>query len=614
MSLYQKFRPASFADMTGQTHVSKTLQNAIKLDLISHAYLFCGPRGTGKTTSARILSKALNCLEFDNEKLEPCNKCSACSGINSNSILDVIEIDAASNRGIDEIRLLKENVGFAPTQVKNKVYIIDEVHMLTNEAFNALLKTLEEPPENVYFILATTEAHKIPETIVSRCQKFNFERLSVKDIVSRLEFICGQEKIEFDVDGLTQIAEVSRGGMRDSISLLDQVQVGNKVTIEAVRATLGKSDAQTVNKMLSFILEKNHTQTLNLIDDVYQSGNCLVEFSQDLLDALREHMHQMLESNPDQAVLASEIIALFYDLKQKFNDSGLIKQTLEVFVIQAIGVLSGVGFVDVGAPQAPKTNAAAQSAPATAAGVAPAAPAPADPALRKDIDTLKDQIRNLQTILDTQTNLINQQAKQIREQNDKISSLGKPSPLDKMTPMLDSALKMLEQETKENEDSKPIKIYADSFELDEVTKVFSNCQKHIKSSALKRALNQAKLEKVDEQTIGLVFTSQFLISTVDKAEFIDELEQALAKEYKLLKFKPMLGATNEPRAHAGGIPKAKNHDPFALDPAEEALRKKAQSSAEDNAPEQDSGPVMEYHGPDLDSQEDLADFFEGEIM
>ena len=611
MSLYQKFRPASFADMTGQTHVSKTLQNAIKLDLISHAYLFCGPRGTGKTTSARILSKALNCLEFDNEKLEPCNKCSACTGINSNSILDVVEIDAASNRGIDEIRLLKENVGFAPTQVKNKVYIIDEVHMLTNEAFNALLKTLEEPPENVYFILATTEAHKIPETIVSRCQKFNFERLSVKDIVSRLEFICEQEKIEFDVDGLTQIAEVSRGGMRDSISLLDQVQVGNKVTIEAVRATLGKSDAQTVNKMLSFILEKNHTQTLNLIDEVYQSGSCLVEFSQDLLDALREHMHQILESNPAQAVMASEIIALFYDLKQKFNDSGLIKQTLEVFVIQAIGVLSGVGVVD-GAPQAPTKNAAAQSAPAINSGVAPAAPA--DPALRKDIDSLKDQIRNLQTTLDTQTNLINQQAKQIREQNDKISSLGKPSPLDKMTPMLDSALKMLEQETKENEDSKPIKIYADSFELDEVIKVFSNCQKHIKSSALKRALNQAKLEKVDEQTIGLVFTSQFLISTVDKAEFIDELEQALAKEYKLLKFKPMLGATNEPRAHAGGIPKAKNHDPFALDPAEEALRKKAQSSAEDNGPEQDSGPVMEYHGPDLDSQEDLADFFEGEIM
>jgi len=596
MSLYQKYRPQTFGDITGQKHISETLQNALKLDLLSHAYLFCGPRGTGKTTSARILSKALNCLDFDKESFEPCNKCSACEGINNTSILDVIEIDAASNRGIDEIRLLKENVGFAPTQVKNKVYIIDEVHMLTNEAFNALLKTLEEPPSNVYFILATTEAHKIPETIVSRCQKFNFERLSIADIVSRLDYICQQEKIKFDQDGLMQIAKVARGGMRDSISLLDQVQVLGEVNQSSVREILGKSDSHTVTKMRDMILSSQIQEALTVLDEIYMSGSCLSEFAQDLILEIREQMYEELDKNAGLASKLSQVISLFYELKQKFHDSGLMRQTLEVFIIQSQNVFAG-------ATSAPSNSAsqAPASTPAHATTSAPAMSAPAQNAnnkqLEKDIAGLKDQIRSLQTLVDTQKNLIQSQTQKLNDVTTKIEAIAQSTPLDKMTPMLDSALKMLEKENLENEDAKPVKIYADDFDLAELKKVFEACKKNINSSALKRALNQAKLEKSDAQTLALMFTSQFLIKTVDKAEFIDELEQAIAKEFKLIKVKPMLsGAVPAEREHAGVTKKTSaSNDPFALDPQEQALREQANAAS-------------------MDSEEDLADFFEGEVM
>ena len=205
MSLYQKYRPQEFDSLAGQEHVKKTLQQALRKNVVSHAYLFCGPRGTGKTTTARLIAKALNCPNFDAETAEPCNKCDICESISNSSLIDVIEIDAASNRGIDEIRELKETIRFAPTLVKNKVYIIDEVHMLTNEAFNALLKTIEEPPENVFFILATTESHKVPETIMSRCQRFDFKRINHQALVDRLEFICQTEGLDFEREALESV-------------------------------------------------------------------------------------------------------------------------------------------------------------------------------------------------------------------------------------------------------------------------------------------------------------------------------------------------------------------------------------------------------------------------
>ena len=229
MSLYLKYRPQNFSTLVGQEHAKKTIQSALKSQSLSHAYLFCGPRGTGKTSLARILAKGLNCTSPVAE-IEPCNQCEICQSINAGKLVDLIEIDAASNRGIDEIRELREKIVFSPSQAKTKVYIIDEVHMLTKEAFNALLKTLEEPPSHAYFVLATTEAHKIPETIVSRCQQFSFSRIDVTDISRRLEEIAQNEGAKFEKNALDLIAKLSSGGLRDAIGLLEQMMTAGEVT------------------------------------------------------------------------------------------------------------------------------------------------------------------------------------------------------------------------------------------------------------------------------------------------------------------------------------------------------------------------------------------------
>ena len=237
MSLYRKYRPQTFAHLVGQDHVSQTLLSALRLGRVSHAYLFTGPRGTGKTSTARLVAKALNCL--DESSVEPCNACEICMEIADGRLIDIIEIDAASNRGIDEMRDLREKIHFAPTRAKLKVYIIDEVHMLTKEAFNALLKTLEEPPEHVYFVLATTEVHKIPETILSRCQRFDFQRIPVKVLVDRLSFIAQEEKIEVEEKALEMIAHHAEGGLRDAIGLLEQMAADGSLTVERVSTVLG---------------------------------------------------------------------------------------------------------------------------------------------------------------------------------------------------------------------------------------------------------------------------------------------------------------------------------------------------------------------------------------
>ncbi|GAH56868.1 unnamed protein product, partial [marine sediment metagenome] len=220
-SLYRKWRPQTFEDIIGQKHITQTLINAISLNRISHAYIFSGPRGVGKTTTARILAKSLNCVKGPTP--HPCNKCERCIRITDGYSMDVIEIDGASNRGIDDIRDLRNKVKFAPAEGKYKVYIIDEVHMLTTEAFNALLKTLEEPPSHVIFIFATTNPHKIPSTILSRCQWFNFRRISLEDIVAKLKMIVKDEKLKIEDDTLNIIARSSTGSMRDAESALDQI-------------------------------------------------------------------------------------------------------------------------------------------------------------------------------------------------------------------------------------------------------------------------------------------------------------------------------------------------------------------------------------------------------
>ena len=227
--LYRKWRPQVFTDVYGQEHITKTLMNAVDTGRVSHAYLFTGSRGTGKTTCAKILAKAVNCEHPVNGN--PCNECASCRGIDDGSVVDVVEIDAASNNGVDNIRDLREETNYMPSSVKYRVYIIDEVHMLSTGAFNALLKTLEEPPEHVKFILATTEVHKLPSTILSRCQRFDFKRISPEDISSRLKYVAKQENIDLTDEGAMLIARVSDGGMRDALSLLDRcASYGKKIT------------------------------------------------------------------------------------------------------------------------------------------------------------------------------------------------------------------------------------------------------------------------------------------------------------------------------------------------------------------------------------------------
>lgn len=272
--LYRKYRPQTLDKLVGQEHIKKTLSSAIELGKIAHAFLFTGPRGTGKTSTARILAKSLNCK--NGPTIHPCGECESCRDITNSVPIDVIEIDAASNRKVEDTQSILEKIQYVPVNGRYKIYIIDEVHMLTNHAFNALLKTLEEPPENVIFILATTEVHKVLDTIKSRCQRFDFRRITTEDIVKHLRYISDEEKINISDDALFTIAKNSAGGMRDSISLLDQLSllgVSKQVTSEDVNAILGRISFDILNKLSSKIIDAKPNEAIEILNDIYNSGN-----------------------------------------------------------------------------------------------------------------------------------------------------------------------------------------------------------------------------------------------------------------------------------------------------------------------------------------------------
>ena len=272
--LYRKYRPQTLETLVGQEHIKKTLTSAIELGKISHAYLFTGPRGTGKTSTARILAKSLNCINGPTTK--PCNECASCKDITNSIPIDVIEIDAASNRKVEDAQSILEKVQYVPVNGKYKIYIIDEVHMLTNHAFNALLKTLEEPPENVIFILATTEVHKVLDTIKSRCQRFDFRRITTDDIVKHLRYISDEEKINITDDALFAIAKNSAGGMRDSISLLDQLSIlgiSKEITVDDVNSVLGRISFDVLYKLSTEIIASQASKTIEILNNIYNSGN-----------------------------------------------------------------------------------------------------------------------------------------------------------------------------------------------------------------------------------------------------------------------------------------------------------------------------------------------------
>ena len=268
-ALYRKFRPQEFEDVRGQEHIVTTLKNQIQADRIGHAYLFCGTRGTGKTTIAKIFAKAANCERPVGGS--PCGECRSCLAIAAGSSMNVIEIDAASNNGVDNIREIREEVAYSPAQGKYKVYIIDEVHMLSIGAFNALLKTLEEPPAYVIFILATTEAHKIPITILSRCQRYDFKRISIDEISSRLAELMGKEQVEAEERAIRYIAKAADGSMRDALSLLDQCiafYLGQKLTYDRVLEVLGAVDTEVFSKMLRTVLRQDVPGAAALLEEL----------------------------------------------------------------------------------------------------------------------------------------------------------------------------------------------------------------------------------------------------------------------------------------------------------------------------------------------------------
>jgi DNA polymerase-3 subunit gamma/tau len=311
MALYLKYRPQSFADVVGQDHIVTTLEQAIGRERISHAYLFCGTRGTGKTSVARILAKTILLRGIDDDVLRK----QMTKGIEEGSLVDLVEIDAASNRRIDDIRDLIEKINFSPSVSHAKVYIIDEVHMLTKEAFNALLKTLEEPPDYAFFILATTEQHKVPDTIQSRCQRFLFRRVRDDDIVRRLQYIADQEHIKVDREALRTIARHALGSFRDGIALLDQLRSLEKITMADVTERIGKTSLNFMEEIVHALTDRDMSAITNIVHRIEESNVPADLIATDLLSLIRTHMHEAIERKEDPTSYMNMMESLLSSLK-----------------------------------------------------------------------------------------------------------------------------------------------------------------------------------------------------------------------------------------------------------------------------------------------------------
>jgi DNA polymerase-3 subunit gamma/tau len=323
-ALYRKWRPQKWDEVVSQEHVVTTLKNAVTSDRVAHAYLFAGPRGTGKTTAARLLAKAVNCLA-ENRAERPCNQCAHCTAVNENRFLDLIEIDAASNTSVEDVRNLRDKINFSPSQGKYKIYIIDEVHMLSTAAFNALLKTLEEPPPHAIFILATTEIHKIPATVLSRCQRHEFRRVPVGEITRQLEGICKSEGIVFDPDALTAIARQSAGGMRDAISLLDQLaSTGERVTIELTQSVLGTATGATVLGLVDAVQNADPAKGLESIHAALDAGADPRSLARQIVDYLRAVLLVQM-GNSSQVEAPAEVRARMKTHAEAFTSSQVLR-------------------------------------------------------------------------------------------------------------------------------------------------------------------------------------------------------------------------------------------------------------------------------------------------
>lgn len=332
-ALYRKYRPKNFDDFIDQDNVKRILVNSIKNNKISHAYLFAGPRGIGKTSMAKIFAKAVNCMEFEKHD-DVCDECENCLECNENSV-DIIEIDAASNNGVDQIRDLKNKISIVPSVLKYKVYIVDEVHMLTNSAFNALLKTLEEPPGYVIFILATTEFYEVPETIVSRCQCFNFSRISLNSLMKRLRFIADSEKIKVDDDTLREIAEFSNGGLRDAIGVLDKLNsfTNGNIKSEDFKAINNLVSNEDIKKLYTSIVDNNKKEVLSVLEKVNLDGYDFKNLIERLMVYIRDNLANNINDNKDINNIDIKLVSCLNDLLIE------LKQSLTPYIISQVRIL-----------------------------------------------------------------------------------------------------------------------------------------------------------------------------------------------------------------------------------------------------------------------------------
>jgi len=324
-SLYRRYRPTQFSEVVGQDHIISSLTNMLASDQIDHAFLFSGPRGTGKTSLARLLARSINCIG-KKKGVEPCGQCAICLEILNNQSVDIIEIDAASNRGIDEIRDLREKIAYAPTRSKYKVYIIDEVHMLTKEAFNALLKTLEEPPTHAIFILATTELHKVPETIISRCQRYQFHRASTEKLVSVLQNVAKQEKISLDAEAAALLAERADGSFRDALTMLGNVQSSGALDSQSLRALIGLPPAETLSSVLTFIHSQLTIPLAQLLNQFIADGGDLSVLVRTLANTCRQKIFTAPEATDlnQSAELLEKLLVLLVKARHSIDATSLL--------------------------------------------------------------------------------------------------------------------------------------------------------------------------------------------------------------------------------------------------------------------------------------------------
>ena len=540
-ALYRKFRPTTFNEMVGQEHITRTLKNQINAGRVGHAYLFNGGRGTGKTSAAKILARAINCL--NPQEGEPCNECEICREAINGSLTDIVEMDAASNNSVDDVRQIREEVNFLPTKAKYRVYIIDEVHMLSTGAFNALLKTLEEPPEHVKFILATTEPQKLPATILSRCQRFDFKQISDQDIIKRLKIVCNEMQIEITDEALSIIAVLAEGGMRDALSILERcLQDGNnKINEDNVKDLVGIPKLTYINKLVTSIFENDINKALETVEEVIAEGKDIQNFLWEIIKYVKDilvfkskgklNIYSQDEIKEieklSEMTTKDKLLSTVYDLSELENSIKYSSQKLVLLQVEIIKLCNG---------EIRKSSMLSETA---------------DSVNNQEIDKLKAKINNLEyQISQINSNVSNYQT---RKQN-----------INNSTTNVENTMKKETIQPLNNEETKPTQVKTTATEnkqnslnmselkegetLKEWPKIINELKESGKIMLYTNLINSVA-KKMNDLVIAIEFPrglTAFGKSIIEKSENISELERRLSIECgKAMKVKYILKKPEE---------------------------------------------------------------------